>query len=371
MECNIKNLPWDFNFEDIDLLKQVNKTNIALWKLDWVSLKLPNSRVLIEFISIKEWVKSNAIENINTTVADAFASEVIWIELASFENKETLNYKEAIINGFANLRKKWWVWYNDILEINKIITGNTAWIFSSPDKHIKKWDKIIYTPPIWKDLIENLLKNYEKYFNDFNEETQIDPLMKLPLLHYQFEAIHPFWDGNWRTWRILIILYLVLHNKLSLPILFLSDFINSHKDEYYNYLNSLDSKHEEILKEFTLWLLKWIEEYSFETMEVVEKILDMQKNYKKVFKEDDELCKIYSKDIIDYLFIRPIYSIETLLKYLPQVKSRQTASKYLKLIKAKWLINDYSIWKYKFFYNEWFLNLLTQEENNVKKNAKN
>lgn len=358
MECKVKKLPWSFNFEDIDLVKQVNKTNIALWKLDWVSLKLPNSRVLIEFISIKEWVQSNAIENINTTVADAFASEVIGIELATFENKETLNYKEAIITWYKNLKNKWWVWYNDILEINKIITWNTAWIFSSPDKHIRKWDKIIYTPPIWKDLIEDLLKNYEKYFNNFDENKEIDPLLKLPLIHYQFEAIHPFWDGNWRTWRILIILYLVLYKKLSLPILFLSDFINSHKDDYYKYLNELDYKQEEILKEFTLWLLKWIEEYSFQTMEVVEKILNMQEEFKKVFKNDAELSKIYSKDLIDYLFIRPIYSIETLLNYLPQIKSRQTASKYLNLIKSKWLIKDYNIGKYKFFHNKEFLNLL-------------
>lgn len=358
MENKIKNLPWNFNFEDLDLMKQVNKTNIALGKLNWVSLQLPNSRVLIEFISIKEWVKSNAIENINTTVADAFTSEVVGKELASFENKETLNYKEAIITAFWNLNKKWWVGYNDILEINKIITWNDAGIYSSPDKHIKKWDKIIYTPPVWKDLIESLLKNYEKYFNIFLEESEIDPLMKLPLLHYQFEAIHPFGDWNWRTGRILIILYLVLHKKLSLPILFLSDFINSNKDEYYKYLNLLDVEEENQLKEFSLWLLKWIEVYSIQTMDVVQSILEMQIKYKNIFKSDKELSKIYSKDLIDYLFVRPIYSIDTLLDSIPQITTRQTASKYLNLIRDKELIENFNLWKYKFFYNKWFLELI-------------
>lgn len=359
MDNKIKNLPWDFDFEDIELIKQVNKTNIALWKLDGISMKLPNSRVLIEFISIKEWVKSNAIENINTTVADAFASEVIWRDLATYENKETLNYKEAIINAYSNLKKRGLVWYNDILEINKIITWNIAWIYSSPDKHIKKGDKVIYTPPIWKDLIEWLLKNYEIYFNNFIEDSEIDPLMKLPLLHYQFEAIHPFGDWNWRTGRILIILYLVLHNKLSLPILFLSDFINANKDDYYKYLNILDIEQENKLKEFSLWLLKWIEEYSIQTMNVVEKILEMQIDYKRVFKNDKDLEQIYSKDLIDYLFTRPFYSIDTLLKLnLPKVKSRQTASKYLNLIKDKWLIKDYKYKNSKFFFNQWFLDLL-------------
>jgi len=357
-----KTLPWKFNFEDLDLIKQVNKTNIALWKLNWTSLRLPNSQVLIEFITIKEWVKSNEIENINTTVADAFASEIIWKDLASFENKETINYKEAIINWFERLKKYGWVWYNDILEINKIITWNSQWIFSSPDKRIEKWiwinKEVIYIPPQWVENINNLLKNYETYFNNFDEEKEIDPLLKLPLLHYQFEAIHPFWDGNWRTWRILIILYLVLYKKLSLPILFISDFINKNKIEYYNFLNILDKEKEWRLKDFSLWLLKWIEEYSLKTEEVIIKILELQRQYKSFIKNDKDLNNIYSKDLIDYLFMRPIYSIEGLLNYLPQIKTRQTASKYLKIMKEKWLIKEYKFKNNKFFFNEEYLDLL-------------
>lgn len=359
---DFKTLPWKFNFEDIDLIKQVNKTNIALWKLNWASLTLPNSKVLIDFITMKEWVKSNAIENIHTTVADAFASEIIWKDLASFENKETLNYKEAIITWFERLKKYWWVWYNDILEINKIITWNNQWVYSSPEKCIEKWEwknkEVIYTPPQWLENIKNLLKNYEEYFNDFNEEKEIDPLLKLPLLHYQFEAIHPFWDWNWRTWRVLIILFLVLYKKLTLPILFISDFINIKKDEYYSFLNILDTKKEEKLKEFTLWLLKWIEEYSIKTEETILEILRLQKEYKKIFKEDKDLYNFYSKDLIDYLFMRPIYSIEGLLKYLPQINSRQTASKYLRIMKEKWLIAEYRYKNNKFFFNGKYLDLL-------------
>ena len=358
-ELQFKKLPWNFDFQDIDLIKQVNKTNIALWRLDAVGMKLPNSKVLIEFISIKEWVKSNAIENINTTVADAFISEVLGKELATLANKETLNYKEAIITGFEKLTERWWVGYNDILAINAIITGNTHGIYSSPNKFIKKWDTVLYTPPVGKELIEDLLRNYEVYLNKFEESTEVDALMKLPLLHYQFEAIHPFGDGNGRTWRILIILYLVLHKKLSLPILFLSDFINTNKEDYYKHLHLLDMHKEEALKEFTLWLLKGIEEYSGRTQATIEQILEMQIAYKKLFKEDPELKKIYSKDLIDYLFIRPIYSIETLLSALPQIQARQTASKYLQLIKKKGLINDYKHKNNKFFFNDSFLKLLT------------
>lgn len=356
---DFKKLPWDFNFNDLDLIKQVNKTNIALWKLDAAAMKLPNSKVLIEFISIKEWVKSNAIENINTTVADAFISEVIWKELASVANKETLNYKEAIITGFEKLSEQWGVGYNDILTINSIITGNTRGVYSSPNKHIKKWDTILYTPPIGKDFIEELLRNYELYFNAYDDAREFDALLKLPLLHYQFEAIHPFGDWNGRTGRILIILYLVLHKKLTLPILFLSDFINVNKEDYYKYLHLLDIHKCDALKDFTLWLLKWIEEYSWRTQITVEQILKMQVAYKKLFKEDPELKKIYSKDLIDYLFIRPIYSIETLLSSLPQIQTRQTASKYLQLIKNRGLINDYRHKNNKFFFNDNFLKLLT------------
>lgn len=370
MNTSFQTLPWDFDFNNLELLKQVNKTNIALWKLEAISLMLPNSQVLIEFISMKEWVQSNAIENINTTVADAFVAEAIWKELASFENKETINYKEALKSSFKNVQKKWGVGYNDILKINEIITGNTAWIYSSPDKHIKKWKKIIYTPPVGKEFIEKLLQNFEKYFNSFDEELEIDPLLKLPLLHYQFEAIHPFWDGNGRTGRVLIILFLVLHKKLSLPILFFSDFINSYKEEYYNFLNQLDTRKETKLWEFTLWMLKWIEENSNQTAETIKNILNLQIFFKSTFKTDKELAKFYSKDIIDYLFVSPIYSIESMLKYLPQISSRQTASKYLNLLKEKWLVKDYVKGKYKFFYNEEYLKILTWETQYVKKMQK-
>lgn len=360
MMNNFKTLPWEFNFEDIDLIKQVNKTNIALWKLNWSSLTLPNSKVLIDFVTMKEWVISNEIENVHTTVADAFASEIIWKDLASFENKETLNYKEAIITWFDRLKKYQWVWYNDILEINKIITWNNQWVYSSPNKKIEKWEwknkEVIYTPPQGLENIKNLLKNYEEYFNAFDEEKEIDPLLKLPLLHYQFEAIHPFWDWNWRTWRILIILFLVLHSKLSLPILFISDFINLKKNEYYKHLNILDTEKEEKLKEFTLWLLKWIEDYSIKTEETILGILKLQKTYKNIIKEDKELNKFYSRDLIDYLFMRPIYSIEWLSKYL-EIHTN-TASKYLKLLKEKWMIEEYKYKNNKLFFNENYLDLL-------------
>jgi len=355
-----KTLPWNFNFNDIDLIKQVNKTNISLANLNFIISTLRDPQVLIEFITIKEWVKSNEIENIHTTIIDAFISEIIEERFISPENKETLNYKEAILVWLKDLKKYWWIWINTIIKINEIITWNTQGIYSSPDKKIIKWTwqnmEVIYIPPQGIDNINKLLRNFEEYYNNFNEEKEIDPLLKLPLLHYQFEAIHPFGDWNWRTGRILIVLYFVLYWKLHYPILFISDYISKNKSEYYKYLRLLDKEKEKKLKDFTLWLLKWIEQCAIETEQIVYNIKLLQEKYIKKMKEDKTLKKIFSDEMIDYLFIRPIYSIEGLSKFLNIHKN--TASKYLKLLKEKWIIKEYNYKNYKFFFNDEYLQLL-------------
>ncbi len=149
---------------------------------------------------------------------------------------------------------------NDYEKMNNILLENTQGIISSPNKVIKNsFGEVIYTPPQGIDLIRKLLHNLDDYFNHFNEEQEIDPLLKLPILHYQFEAIHPFGDGNGRTGRILMVLFLVLHEKLDLPILFLSAYISRHKKEYYEFFHRLDEKKDqESLKEYILWLITGI-----------------------------------------------------------------------------------------------------------------
>lgn len=347
----------DFNFNDLDLLKQLNKTNIAITKLNWITNKIPNPDILLEFISIKEWVKSNEIEEIRTTVWDAFISELFENIAEKSPEKETINYKDAIYYGYEKIKSKWWLWYNDIVRINKIITNSDAGIISSPNKKIENWAWItLYTPPIWIALIKELVYNLEAYYNSFNEEEEIDPLLKLPLLHYQFEAIHPFWDWNWRTWRILMVLYFVLYKKLDLPILFLSDYITQYKSDYYQHLRNIDKNSPWAIKDFTMWILLLIQAQALETENI---ILDIQLLMIKLEQKlviDRELEKIYSKELIDFIFIRPFYSIQKLESYLSI--HRNTASKYLNLLEEKWIFHSKKIKGKKIFYYKDFLDLL-------------
>lgn len=357
---SLKKLPRDdFEFRDIDLLIELNKANETLWKLNMQIQKIPNPSILLEFTSIREWVKSNEIEAIHTTVWDALMSELV-VDRAQItrENKETINYKEAIIYWMTQIKQKWWIWFNDILEINHIVTWNKAWIVSDPNKAIKKqntWETL-YTPPAWKELIKDLLYNFEEYYNNFDSETEIDPLLKLPLLHYQFEAIHPFWDWNWRVGRILIVLYLVLHNKLDLPILFLSESITESKTEYYDFLRKIDSWKENSLREFTLWLLDIIQVQAFKTSNTLSSIQVLMSDMKLTFKVDQELNKIYSHELMDYLFTNPFYSISKMARALK--KHENTTSSYLKLLESKWVLKSFKHWKNKIYFFQEFFDLL-------------
>jgi Fic family protein len=308
---NMPKLPFEVNFKDSDLLIQLNKTNIELVRLNEMAKRMPNQEILLDFVSIKEWVNSNEIENINTTIKDAFIAELEKDEeKIKKADKETIHYKDAVNYWYSKIEKIGFLSTNDYEKINNILLKNTTWIISSPNKKITKWNKILYTPPQWINLIRNLLKNFEDYYNIFNEKTEIDSLLKLPILHYQFEAIHPFSDWNGRTWRIIAVLYLVLHKKLDLPILFLSDYIFKYKDEYYNNLKNIDNQEKWAIKNFIHWMLAWIEIQAMETRIIIYKIFNLSLQTIKQIKENQELNKMYSKELIDFLFIRPFYNIE-------------------------------------------------------------
>lgn len=362
----LKQLPLDFDFNDIDLLKQLNKTNIQIAKLNWIAKDIPNQNILLEFISIWEWVESNKIENINTTTTEVFKSELIEDKTKiKYENKEAINYKEAIKYWANAIKDRGWLSFNDILKLNEIIIESSAWIISNPNKTVKKdlgnWKfEILYTPPVWLELIRELLYNLEEYYNSFDEDIEIDPLLKLPIIHYQFEAIHPFGDWNGRVGRIMIVLFLSLYWKLDVPILYLSDFINKDKENYYKYLNNIDKSKPWALKSFMLWLLSWIELQSMVTQNTILNIVILRLETKAKIKKDDELNNIYSKELLDLLFIRPFYTYNDMSKYLN--KHRNTSSTYLKLLESKWILKSFFVWRKKIFVFNEFLDLLDSSE---------
>lgn len=351
---DMKRLPLELNFKDPELLVQLNKTNIEIARLDEVAKRIPNQKILIEFASIREGVHSNEIENIHTTIEEAFIAELIENQsLIKKEDKETIRYKEAILYGFDKIKNNSIITVNDMVKLNTILLQNDQGIVSSPTKHIAWANGIIYTPPQGIELIHDLLANLEYYYNTFDEKIEIDPLLKLPMLHYQFEAIHPFGDGNGRVGRMLAVLFLVLHKKLELPILFLSEHIIYFKNDYYDLLQAIDENKEGALHKFTFWFLVLVETQALKTMTTILKIENLMLSTKKIIKSHPKLSKIYSHELINYLFTRPFYSVEGLQLTLDI--HRHTASTYFRMLEEEGIVKSYKSGRHKYYVNPEFL----------------
>lgn len=350
-------LPPTMDFRDPELLIELNRANIELGKLNEEFAKIPNQQLLLEFVSIKEWVNSNEVENINTTISDAFIAELVpsGTDIKKGD-KETIRYKEAVRHGYAMFRKNGFLATNDYVKLNNILLKNEAGIVTSPDKRIKNGETVRYTPPQGLDIIGKLLKNFEDYYNTFDEEIEIDPLLKMGILHYQFEAIHPFGDGNGRVGRILSVLYLVLTGKLKMPTLFLSEFILAHRDEYYALLAAADKRETGAWKSLTLWSLKWIQLQAKDTTITILDIRLLMEKTKSGLKTSPLLSKIYSKNLMDFLFARPYYDIRSYEKTLGV--HRNTATTHLKLLQEQWVLDSIKIGNRIFYYFKDFLKIL-------------
>ncbi len=265
-------LPLENNFNDPEMLQQLVKSSRALAKLDGIDQLNDTqiSKMMISPFLISESVQSNSIENIHTTV-EAFYKEEVSAKSLTGSNKEVANYKKAIMYWFQQIINNELLLTKDIVAMQKIIEPKKPWIQSSPDKKIQNslTKEIIYTPPQWQQLLLDLIGNLDKYIND-PEMQNIDPLLKVIIIHYQFESIHPFTDWNGRTGRMIIVLYLILQWLLSLPILYISAYINTHKDNYYNYLK--EANYTWNLKPLIIYMLQAIEHQSLATIEKIKKI---------------------------------------------------------------------------------------------------
>ena len=346
-------LPPDINLEDVAILKKVNAANIALSKLDGSSLAIPNRNLLIEPLSVREAVASSGIENINTTVSEIFQAELFPDREKSKAQKETLHYKDALRIGFSLIQKQGFLHTNSFIEIQKILEPTKSGIRKLPGVSIvnSSTGETLYTPPEGEDNIRRLLENYENYFNNFSDD--VDPLIKLAILHYQFEAIHPFYDGNGRTGRILMVLHLILAKRLELPILFISGYINQHRSDYYRLLNAVTK--DAGWKEWIMFILNAVETQATETAKTVTQIKKMHREYKGKIKE--KLPKIYTAELVDYLFANPFYSQQRLSQVLN--KERKTAAKYLNSLLEEKLIEAFKFKREKVYYCPELLKLLS------------
>ena len=344
------NLPLDKDIETKEILKKSISSNKALAKLNGIAKMIPNSNILINSLSLQEAKDSSEIENIITT-HDELYKATLDIKNLSIATKEVQNYKNALLKGFELVRDNKLLLKKYIIEIQKELEQNDAGVRKQSGTNLAnaKTREIIFTPPQKFEDIEKLLANLEKYINESND---IDPLINMAIIHYQFETIHPFYDGNGRTGRIINILYLILNELLDIPILYLSNYIIKNKADYYRLLQEVLTK--DNWEEWIIYMLDGVEQTSLDTIELIKDISRMMDNTKNIIQE--KLPKIYSKDLIEILFNHPYTKIDFLVDRL--ALTRQTASKYLKELEILGIVESLQIKNSKFYINVELFNRL-------------
>lgn len=345
-------LPPTCNLDDVVILKAVNRANKALARLNGASLAVPNRAFLLEPLTVREAVASSGIENINTTVSEVFQAELFPIEEAPKAQKETLHYKQALLHGHQYLKSKGFLATNAIIDIQSILEPEKPGIRRLPGTKIADQlsGQIFYTPPEGEEHIRRLLKNFDDYYNA--REGDIDPLIWNAVLHYQFEAIHPFYDGNGRTGRILMVLHLVLSGGLDLPILFLSGYINQNRSLYYQLLRAVSA--ENAWKPWILYILQAVETQALSTAATIEAILSLQRKLEETLRTVRPALPV--KELSEYLVSTPFYSRQRLAQKLD--KHPNSALKYLNTLEEEGLLRSFSLKREKVFVLDSFLGLL-------------
>jgi len=232
MNIPLNPLPFNSKVETSNVLRQLIKSHKSLAQLNATSKLIPNENILIGTLTLREAKDSSEIENIVTT-HDELYKENIQINSYNPATKEVIAYAKGLRYGFEIVRNKKTLLNRDVIKIQNILEKNNAGFRTQAGtKLMNNKGEVVYTPPQNYDVIIELMSNLEKFIND-NDFSNLDPLTKMAIIHYQFESIHPFYDGNGRTGRIINILYLVLQGLLDYPILYLSRYIIKHKAEYY------------------------------------------------------------------------------------------------------------------------------------------
>lgn len=338
-----KPLPLPQTIETTKVLKKTISANRALARLNGVAKIIPNQAILINSLVLQEAKDSSEIENIITTHDELYRASVD-ISNVSNEAKEVHHYSKALLMGFDLVKENKLLLKKYVVAMQQELEQNSAGVRKQSGTNLKnaQTGEVIFTPPQDYETIQNLLDNLEKFINEPSEN---DPLVNMAIIHYQFETIHPFYDGNGRTGRIINILYLILKELLDIPILYLSRYIIKNKRDYYRLLQEVRTK--ESMEEWILYMVDGVEQTSLETIELVENIYKLMEETANEVKE--KLPKIYSKDLIEALFIHPYTKIEFLVDKLGI--ARQTASRHLKDLENLGIVQSIQIKNSKYFVN--------------------
>lgn len=348
-------LPLKKNIETKQVLKKVIRANVALAELKGAAKAIPNQAILINALSLQEAKDSSEIENIITTHDELYRATVSTTNISNGA-KEVQRYKEALYKGFELIGQNTLFLKKHIVQIQQVLEDNNAGIRTQSGTKLKNstTGEVIYTPPQNSKDIHDLMDNLEMYINDDSLD-DYDVLTKMAILHYQFESIHPFYDGNGRTGRIINILYLVLKGLLDLPILYLSSYIINEKTDYYKLLNQVRT--EDKWEEWVLYILDGIENTSKKSVVLIEQVQELIEATEVKIKT--KLPKIYSKDLLELLFVHPYTKINFLVEELQM--TRKTASNYLKQLEEIGILQNVKMGREVYFVNIALFKLLQKD----------
>jgi len=339
------------------VLKQLANAHRYLAELKGVSATIPNEIILINTLTLQEARDSSAVENIITTQDELFKAELHSDGPLNPAAKEVQDYAAALKQGFSLVRPNRVIRLQDILQIQATLEKNRAGLRKVPGTGLinQATGETVYTPPQDAREVEALMHNLVDYINDARP-SDLDPLIRMALIHHQFESIHPFYDGNGRTGRIINMLYLVAQGLLDIPVLYLSRYFIRNKAAYYQQLQAVrDTGNWE---PWLLYMLEGVVQTAQQTIQLISDMKHLMQRYKHGIR--DQLPKIYSQELINNLFSHPYTKIEFVINDL-QV-SRITASKYLgQLVDAGYLVKA-RIGRSNYYINQPLFELLSAAE---------
>lgn len=341
-------------FESPLILKKLNTTSRVLAELKGVASSIPHQGILINTLGMQEAKDSSAIENIVTTHDDLFRDDAFPDSAGNLAAKEVLRYRQALHIGFTSVCKTGLLTCNQIIEIQTALERNNAGLRRLPGTTLKDgFGRIVYTPPQAAEEVIQLMRDLEAFIND-DECFDADPLVKMALIHHQFESIHPFYDGNGRTGRIVNVLYLLKCGLLDIPVLYLSRYIVQHKAEYYRLLQAV--REQDCWEDWVLFMLAAVEKTGRQTIQTILAIKQALMDYKHRIRAQH---RFYSQDLINNLFSHPYTKIEYVMRDLKV--SRLTATRYLEQLSLGGFVEKRKVGRSNYYINLALNAILTGE----------
>lgn len=344
--------------EDVEtkvILKKAISANKALAELRGWAFTQANPYLLLQSITLQEAKASSEIENVVTTNDELYqALSAPDTANISASAKEVMHYKEALWQGYTLIKKDYPITINMFIDLFRVVKRRSDGIRKLPGTCLKNsFNEVVYTPPDNESDILRLLSNLEGYINV--DDDDIDLLIKLAIIHYQFECIHPFPDGNGRVGRIINVLYLVQKQLLNFPILYLSKYIIENKTAYYKALKGVTEKR--AWEDWIIYMLDAVETTAITTLNLIKAIHNAQESSRKFIKAN--LPKIYSKELVELLFEQPYCKIDFLVNR--DIAKHQTASKYLKQLCEIGVLEETTKGREKYFINKELWQILTHQ----------